>query len=446
MDSKQKNSLEKKFKIKVPFTVVKSKMEENFLELSKTLKISGFRPGKVPISFVKNRYEKEVLSKVTENIIQEEGNKSFEKKGYRLATQPKVTLLSKMDNEKDLEAEFEFEILPEINLGDFSKFEFTNYKSKVDDKDINKIIENLYNDYKDFKDGEINKKATNGDRLIISYKGFLDGVEFEEGSAEKQVIDLGKNNYLPEFEKNLIGKKKNEYIEFDMIFPENYNNDKLKGKKVKFKITINNLMESIKLKSEEELAKKTGAKNSKELREKIKGELKKYSEDLSFNLLKKDIVEKLISNYEFELPKTLVNKEIELIKNNIASKKNEDKRKVSEKIIEKEAKDKVKLGLIISEIGIRNKINVSNKEIETELTKICMQYPGKEREIIEYYKANPNYMNSIKGPIFEDKVMKFVAEKSKIKEKVISSDDLMKKSTQNQVDSKKSKKKGDNEK
>ncbi len=419
----KKTSLEKKFKIKISYQEVEKRMEENFLELSKTLKISGFRPGKVPITFVKNRYEKDVLSKVTEKLIQEEGNKTFESKGYRLAAQPKVTLLNKIEDKTDIEAEFEFEILPEINIQDFKGLKLSKYKADVEEKDIIKVIDNLFNDYREFKELNTNRKIKSGDRLIISYKGFLDGKIFDGGSAEKQTIDIGKNNYFPEFENNLLGKSKDDEVDFDMTFPENYNNETLKGKKVKFNLKINDVLEGIKLENEEELAKKTGSSGAKDLRNKIKNELEKYSEELSFNMLKRSIVDNLAKQYSFSLPKTLVDREENLAR----AENNKNKNKKDEKKLKEDAENKVKIGLIISEIGIKNKINVTEKEIESALAKICMQYPGKEKEVIEHYKNNPSYMNSIKGPIFEDKVMKYVSENATITNKKISSDELLKK-------------------
>ncbi|MAH88903.1 MAG: trigger factor [Pelagibacterales bacterium] len=426
MKENKKEDLKKNFIIKIPFSVVEKKMEEDFLELSKNLKIAGFRPGKVPISFVKSKYEKDVKAKVTEKLIQEEGNKEFEKKGYRLAAQPNVKLKSKIEDKVDVEVEYEFEVLPDIALKNFSEIELTKYIADVEEKDINKVVENLFNQYKDYKKVEKNRKTKKGDRLIISYKGYIDEKLFEGGAAEKQSIDLGNNNYFPEFEDNLLEKSINDNVEFIMTFPKDYNKKELKGKKAKFNIIINDILEGIKLKNEDELALKTGSKNSKDLRSKIKNELENYSEDLSFNMLKQTIVSKLKEAYSFQLPDILVSREEEILKNkNI---KNENDKKESFKVdIKKEAADKVKIGLIISEIGIKNKINVTEKEIETALARICMQYPGREKEVIEHYKSNSSAMNSLKGPIFEDKVMKFLENKAQVTKKVINSEELLQK-------------------
>ena len=412
-------------------------MEENFLELSRTLKLPGFRPGKVPISFVKNKYENEVKTKVFEKLIQQQGNREFEKKGYRLAAQPNVKLLSKIEKNEDLEVEYEFEILPNIILKDFGEIKLTKYVSKVTEKDISKVIENLFKQYKEYNKIKKERRSQKGDKLIISYKGYIDEKLFEGGSAEKETIELGNNNFFPEFDENLIDKSRNDNIKFFMKFPKDYNRENLKDKKVKFILKIHDILEGTKLKNEEELAIKTGSKNSSDLREKIKNELQKYSDDLSFNVLKKNLVSKLRSLYTFQLPDVLVSRELEFLKSQKSS--NNEKKVNTDKSFKKEAEEKVKIGLIVSEIGIRNKINVDEKEIETALAKICMQYPGKEKEIIEHYKSNPNAMNSIKGPIFEDKVMKFIEEKANISSEVIDTDDLLKKLSGNE-------KKGKNEK
>jgi len=441
MKDNKKEELKKKIKIKIPFSEVEEKMAEEFLELSKTLKLPGFRPGKIPISFVENKYKKEVKTKVTERLIQQEGNKEFEKEGYRLAAQPNVKLLSKIEESVDLEVEYDFEVLPNIILKDLSEIKLTKYVSKVTEKDINKVIENLFNQYKDFSKIKKERKTKKGDRLIISYKGYLDEKLFEGGTAEKETIELGNNNYFPEFDKNLIDKSTKDNIEFFMKFPKDYKNQELKDKLVRFTVTIHDILEGKKLKDEEQLAAKTGSKNSSDLREKIKNELQKYSDDLSFNVLKKNLVSKLSSLYSFQLPDVLVSRELEFLKNQKSS--NTDNKFNSEKSIKLEAEEKVKIGLIVSEIGIKNNINVTDKEVETALAKICMQYPGKEKEIIEHYKTNPNALNSLKGPIFEDNVMKFIEERANISSQEIKSDDLLKKLSEND---KKTKKKGENEK
>ena len=436
-----KEQLKKKFRIKIPFSEVEKKMEENFLELSKTLKLPGFRPGKVPIAFVKNKYKKEVKTKVSEKLIQQQGNSEFEKKGYRLAAQPSVKLLSKIEKNEDLEVEYEFEVLPNIIIKDFGEIKLTKYVSKVGEKDINKVIENLFSQHKEYNKIKKERKSKKGDRLIISYKGYLEEKLFKGGSADKETIELGNNNYFPEFDENLIDKSRNDNIKFSMKFPKDYNREDLKDKKVKFILKINDILEGTKLKNEDELASKTGSKNASDLREKIKNELQKYSDDLSFNVLKKNLVSKLRSLYTFQLPDVLVSRELEFLKSQKPS--NNENKVNADKILKTEAEEKVKIGLIVSEIGIKNKINVTDKEIETSLARICMQYPGKEKEIIEHYKTNPNAMNSLKGPIFEDKVIKFIEEKANISLKEINSDELLKMLSENE---KKNNKKGENEK
>lgn len=435
-----KEDLKKKFKVKIAYSEVEKKMTEEFLELSKTLKLPGFRPGKIPISFVKNKYEKEVKTKVSEKLIQQQGNSEFEKKGYRLAAQPNVKLLSKIEENVDLEVEYEFEILPNIILKDFGEIKLKKYVSKVAEKDINKVIENLFNQHKDYNKINKERKSKNGDRLIISYKGYIEDKLFEGGSAEKETIELGSNNYFPEFDQNLINKSRNENVKFFMKFPKDYNRQDLKDKKVKFTCTIHDILEGTKLKNEEQLAIKTGSQNASDLREKIKNELQKYSDELSFNVFKKHLVSKLKSLYSFQLPDVLVSRELEFLKTQKPSDAN--KKESSDKSLKQEAEEKVKIGLIVSEIGVKNNIYVTDKEVETALARICMQYPGKEKEIIEHYKSNPNARNSLKGPIFEDKVMKFIEEKANVSSQEINSDDLLKKLSENE---KKTKKKGENE-
>tara|TARA_B100001989_G_scaffold127547_1_gene90122 strand:+ start:6441 stop:7772 length:1332 start_codon:yes stop_codon:yes gene_type:complete len=422
----KKSELQKSFKIKVPYSLMQKNMDLEFENLSKSLKVPGFRPGKVPISFVKNKYFKEIINRVSEKLIQEEGNKTFEKNNYRLAVQPQVKLLSELKENVDLEAEFSFEILPVFELNDFSKISLNKYVSSITDQDIDNVIKKLHNDNKVFNKAPSERQAKKNDRLIISYKGFVGKDQFEGGTADNQIIDLGNNSYLPEFEKNLIGKKVNDKFELEIVFPKNYHAENLREKKAIFKININEISVPTLLKDDQELATKVGAKTTDELKTKISNELKRYSEELSFAIIKNQIIKNILSSYNFDLPPTLVLREEEIIKKTIktSNQSTKNKKKELEDKILKDAENKVKIGIVLSEIGIKHKINVTSQEIETELARICMQYPGKEKEIVEFYKNNPAQMNSLKSPIFENKIIKLIAEKASVKEEKISSEEL----------------------
>ena len=422
----KKSILQKSFKVKVPYHKVKQNMEVEYENLSKSLKIPGFRPGKVPLSFVRNKYSKEVLNKTTEKLIQMEGNKNFEKNNYRLAFQPSVKLLSELKENVDLEAEFSFEILPKFELNEFSEMKLKKYVSSVSEDDINNVVKKLHNDNKIFNKTSSDRQAKKNDRLLISYKGFVGDNQFEGGTAENQIIDLGNNSYLPEFEKNLLGKKAKDEFELNITFPKNYHVENLREKNAKFNIIVNEISVPESLKDDNELASKMGVKNINELREKIKKELSRYSEELSFAILKNQVIKKITTDYEFELPPTLVSREEEIIKKS-ANKGNTQEINKDEKNKKKmllEAENKVKIGIVLSEIGIKYEINVTNQEMETELARICMQYPGKEKQIVDFYKNNPAQMNSLKSPIFENKVIKLMIEKAELTEEQLSSEEL----------------------
>ena len=417
----KKSILQKSFKVKVPYQKIKQNMEIEYENLSKSLKVPGFRPGKVPLSFVRNKYFKEILNKTTEKLIQEEGNKNFKSNSYRLAFQPNVKLLSELKENVDLEAEFNFEILPDFKLYEFSEMKLKKYVSTISQDDISNVVKKLHNDNKVFDKASGDRLAKNNDRLLISYKGFVGTDQFEGGTAENQIIDLGNNSYLPEFEKNLIGKKAKDEFVLNLTFPKNYHVENLREKKAKFNIIVNEISVPKPLKDDNELASKMGVKNVSELKEKIKKELIRYSEELSFAILKNQVIKKIISDYKFELPPTLVSREEEIIKKSMQEKNKDEK---NNKKTQLEAENKVKIGIVLSEIGIKYKINVTNQEMETELAKICMQYPGKEKQIVEFYKNNPAQMNSLKSPIFENKVIKLILEKAELKEEKVSSEEL----------------------
>ena len=224
-----------------------------------------------------------------------------------MAVQPKVKLLSELKENVDLEAEFSFEILPVFKLNDFSKISINKFVSSISEQDIEKVIKKLHNDNKVLKKASLDRLAQkNNDRLIISYKGFINNEQFEGGTAENQIIDLGNNSYFPEFEKNLLGKKTNDEFELELVFPKTYQAENLRDKKAVFKIIINEISIPELLKDDLELANKVGAKTVEELKTKIKNELHRYSEELSFAIMKNQIIKNLVNTYEFDLPPTLV--------------------------------------------------------------------------------------------------------------------------------------------
>ena len=237
----KKSILQKSFKVKVPYQKIKQNMEIEYENLSKSLKIPGFRPGKVPLSFVRNKYFKEILNKTTEKLIQEEGNKNFKSNSYRLAFQPSVKLLSELKENVDLEAEFNFEILPDFKIYEFSEMKLKKYVSTISQDDISNVVKKLHNDNKVFDKASGDRLAKHNDRLLISYKGFVGTDQFEGGTAENQIIDLGNNSYLPEFEKNLIGKKAKDEFVLNLTFPKNYHVENLREKKAKFNIIVNEI-------------------------------------------------------------------------------------------------------------------------------------------------------------------------------------------------------------
>ena len=201
-----------------------------------------------------------LLSRTSEKLIQEEGNKTIEKNKYRLAVPPKVKLLSELKENIDLEAEFSFEVLPDFKINDFSKITLNKYISTVTDQDVNNVIKKLHNDNKVFKKAPPERASKKNDRLIISYKGFIDKEQFEGGTAENQIIDLGNNAYLPEFEKNLLGKKLNDKFDLEILFPKSYHAENLREKNATFKISINEISIPELMKDDKELATKMGAK------------------------------------------------------------------------------------------------------------------------------------------------------------------------------------------
>ena len=274
----------------------------------------------------------------------------------------------------------------------------------------------------------------------LSRKGFNKSAPDDdkpfEGSVGKDFrLVLGSANNLPGFDDKIIGLKKGQKVSVKSMFPKNYPNEALKGKDVVFKIEVKDILEPKKIEIGKELAERNGAKDLESLKKSIKEHLKKNNDDVSFSIIKKEILDLLDNKHEFQLPESMVKQEFNSIlaqsQNDIKREGNDAKESKIDKKLESEYKKlserRVKLGLIVSEIGLKNNVKIEEKEVENAIIKHTKQYPGKENEIIEYYKKNPHAVAAIRGPLFEDKVIRLIVKESKIKEKIVSNEELSQK-------------------
>ncbi len=444
--------LKREFELLVKAKDLEKRVEEELNSIAATIKVPGFRPGKVPFSLVKQRHSEKVFFNITEKLLDECGKKALEENNIRPAMQPNVELINKAEEGKDILAKMFLEVLPDITLVDFSNKPFDKYISEVSSEDVDVVLERLAKSQKDFVSIKNDRVSKKGDGLVINYIGTIDGKVFEGSEGKDFKVELGAQNSLPGFEEKLTGVKKGEKVLVNTFFPKDYFKENLREKAVAFNIEVRDILESKDFKVDDNLAKKNGMQDLSILKENVKKQLTKNSSDMSFSIIKRDMLDFLEEKHDFILPDSMVKFELESIfeqtKNDDVNKKIEgkDKKEDIDKAKNKEYKElaerRVKLGLIISEIGMKNQIRVEQKEIENAIMLHTQQYPGKEKEIMDYYKNNPQAVSAIRGPIFEDKVINFILSKCKINKNNIDQKQLSEKladsqSIENKKDGKK---------
>jgi len=429
------SGLKRQFKIKIPRSVIEEKTEKKLSELSNTVKISGFRPGKVPAGVVKQRFSASVANEIVSQTVSESANKVVDERTLKLAFQPKFENVSFKDGQ-DLEFEMNLELLPEIKSPDLKKLSAEKLIADVPEATILKELESLAERRREtyiVTDGSV---AEEGDILSVDFVGTIDGKEFTGGSAKKFSVQLGAKQVLPEFEQHLLGVKPGEERTFSVTFPDNYPSRELIGKQAFFTVTTNELRRLKEVPAvDEAFAKKLGVTNLDDLKKNVRQQIQSSLDRLSWLKLKRQILDELDKMNKFELPPTMVQMEFNSIWQEIQARKQsgsidpEDAKK-SEPELQKEyqaiAERRVKLGLLLSEIGRLNNIQITNDDLSKAVMNEAMRFPGQEKQVIEHYQKNSQAVAQLRAPIFEDKVVRFIADHIKLNQRQVSVEELQK--------------------
>ena len=396
-------------------------MSEKYEELKKTVALKGFRPGKVPAEILKKQFGKAIYGEVLDKVLKETSAKALEEQKIKVAGQPKIDLKT-FGEEKDLEYTIQVEELPKVGIEQINNIKLTNYEVKVSDKDIQKRIAEMAKNQNNFKDKKDDEKSQNGDLVVFDYKATVDDQNFEGGEGKNTQIILGKDLFIKNFDKHLLGVKKNQEVTAEVILPENYPNKKYSNKKAKFFCKILNVKKSEITQINDEFAKNLGAKNLNDLKILVSKQVhNQYKQTLDL-ITKSEILNQLDKFKEIEIPKNLINQEVEILSQGMSNEEKE-KNKLEH---EKSAKKRIKTGLILNEFGEKNNIKVHEDEIKREIQKQINTMPGQEKMVMEYYKKNPSAYASLRGGIYEDKIISLIREKAKSQKKSISTDEAEK--------------------
>ncbi|MFZ5734146.1 MAG: trigger factor [Pseudomonadota bacterium] len=433
------DGLKREFQVIVTAKDIDAKVDERLVDLKDKVRINGFRPGKVPVAHLKKVYGRSVAAETVDQMIRDTNTQIFTERGLRLAMDPKITMPTEekeiedvLAGKTDLNYTVAIEIVPPIALADFKSFKIEKPVADVSDADVDEAIKRIADQNQLFTD-KGDAKAASGDRVTVSFKGTIDGVAFDGGTGEGIQVLIGSATFIPGFEDQLIGIAKGETRTIKADFPKNYMNNDLAGKAAAFETTAT-LVEAPQPRTvDDEFAKTLGLESLDKLKDAARERLRQEYDGLTRQRVKRLLLDKLDETHRFDAPPSLVDEEFNLMWNSIkAEMESMNKTFEDEKTTEDEAKGeyrkiadrRVRLGLVLSEIGEKNKINVTDDEVGRAVIERARQMPGREKEVWDYYRSNPQALASLRAPIFEDKVVDFILELATVTEKKISRDEL----------------------
>ncbi|SJZ46610.1 trigger factor [Enhydrobacter aerosaccus] len=422
--------LKRQFKIVVPAGDLSAKVDERLAELARTAQMPGFRPGKVPVGLLKKQYGQALYGDALEQAVNQSTAKAIEDRGLKPALQPKVDL-KELGEGKDVEFEVAIELLPEIGQLDFSGIELERLKADVPEKDVDDALDRIAKANREQKPVDPPRPAQKGDAIKLDFVGSVDGVEFPGGKAEDYVLELGSGNFIPGFEDQLVGAEIDKPIDVKVTFPAEYGAKELAGKDAVFKCTVKEIREFVDKPADDELAKKNNFENLEAMRKAVSDRIGQDYARISRSMVKRQLLDKLADAYKFAVPDGLVEAEFDSIWRRIEeAKKNGEKFEGDEEKLRKEYRDiaerRVRLGLLLADVGRSNSIDVTPEELNQAVMREAMRYPGQERQVLEFYGKNAELKEQLRAPIFEEKTVDFILELAKVTDKSVTPEELMK--------------------
>lgn len=429
--------LRREYSVTIAASDLDQRLTAKVEEIKPRLNIKGFRPGKVPATYVKKTYGKSIMGEVLEAAVNEGSQKVVADNSLKVAFPPRVEpvgdIAAVIDGKADLQFTVKVDLMPEFELCDASKIKVERLVSEVTDADIDEAIERFAEQTRTFADRAEGEAAQEKDTVVIDFLGSVDGVEFDGGKAEGFNLILGSKQLIPGFEDQLIGAKAGEKRDVKVTFPENYGEPKLAGKDAVFAVTVKEVKAPEDTAIDDEMAKKFGLESLAVLKERVGEQLKREFAAASRTHLKRRILDALDAAHSFELPPTMVESEFEGIWHAVEEElkregkkpedegKSEDELKAEYRTI---AERRVRLGLVLARLGEQNSLSVTNDELQRALAERARSFPGQEQKVYEYYARNAQAQAELRAPIFEDKVVDFIAELAEITDRPVSKDIL----------------------
>ena len=413
--------LNKDLKVLIDKETMSSYMDEKYEEIKSTINLKGFRPGKVPKEVLKRQFGKAVFSEVLDKVLKETSTKALEENKIKPAGQPKLDLKT-YGEDKELEYVLSVTELPKVEVKSIEGIKYDQYSVKIDKSETDKRINEIAKNQPNFKEASPETKAKEGDLVILDYKATVDGKDFKGSEGKNTQLTLGKDLFLKGFDKQLLGVKKDDEKIVDATLPENFSEKELVNKKAKFNCKILNVKISEKIKIDDDFAKNLGAKDLNDLKSLISKQINDEYKNSLDQISKKQILKEIEKIKIDQIPQNLIEDEVKILSQGM----NEDEAKKNKTNFIETAKSRIKTGLILNEFGEQNKIQVSEQEIQAEVQKQLRMMPGQEKMVMDFYQKNPSAVASLRGTVYEEKILNLIKEKGKPNKKEISKDEAEK--------------------
>lgn len=426
--------LKREFKIVVPADEIQAQVTSKLQELGQQVRLPGFRPGKAPMSILKQRFGRSVMGEVLDGAVNTSAQKAIEDRGLRPAMTPQVTGMS-FDDGKDLEFNVALEVMPEIAPIDFKQIKLERLVAEAAPEAVDGAVERLGEQMRTTRKVEEDRPAQQGDVVVIDFVGKLDGEAFAGGSAEGYELELGGGSFIPGFEDQLVGARAGGSREVRVTFPEDYGAEHLAGKEAVFEVTVKEIREREPVQIDEEFAKKFGFESLEDLRSTVKNRIEGEYSAVARNRVKRVLFDELEKLARFDVPQGLVDQEFEGIwqevKAQLEGPQGEQIREgKSDEELQAEyravAERRVRLGLLLAEVGRANNISVSQEDLARAVRAEAVRFPGQERQVFEFFQKNPGALARLQAPILEDKVVDFILELADVSTRNVTPEELLK--------------------
>jgi len=428
------DGLKREYTVVIDAKDMDQRLNERLKLLSQQASLPGFRPGKVPVSLLRKLHGDAVRGEVLEATVNETSQKALDDDAVRPATQPKIEIKT-FEEGKDLEYSMSVEIMPDIEPGDYSKLTLEREVCPAGEAEIAEFLDNIAKQQKSFAPAKSKTcKAKTGDAVLMDFIGRIDGEAFEGGAAEGHLLELGSGQFIPGFEEQLVGVKAGDKLDVTVAFPENYGAENLAGKEAVFEVTIKEVQQPEEVAIDDALATRLGLETLDALKERVREQIEQELKQVSRMKLKRKLLDALSEMHDFEVPPGMVDMEFNQIwdefKRDLESREEslEDLDKPEDEVREEYraiAERRVRLGLLLAEIGRVNNIAVGPEEVNRMIAAEARRYPGQEQQVFEFYQKNPQAQAQIRAPLFEDKTVDFILEMANVKDVEVSREDLM---------------------